>query len=105
MILTKSISRFERNTLDTVRTLRTLNHCDTEDYFEQENIRLSAQHIQILLAAYCALAQAESEEKAETSNGGLSEAFKAVHPAMLNLYVLVTNREMAENWKLVSRMQ
>jgi len=61
LILTKSISRFGRNTLDMLQTLRSLNDWGVEVYFEQENIRLSGQHIQMLLTIHCALAQAESE--------------------------------------------
>lgn len=51
LILIKSVSRFRRNTSDMLQTLRTLDQCDTEVYFEQENIWLSRQHIQVLLAA------------------------------------------------------
>ena len=76
LILTKSISRFGRNTLDMLRTLRTLNHCGTEVYFEQENIRLSRQHIQVLLTAYCALAQAESEDMSRNIKWGIKRGFQ-----------------------------
>ena len=43
LILTKSVSRFGRNTLDMLQTLRALDRCGTEVYFEQENIWLSRQ--------------------------------------------------------------
>ena len=76
LILTKSISRFGRNTLDMLRTLQTLNHCDTEVFFEEENIRLSSQHIQVLLTAYCALAQAESEEMSRNIKWGIKRGFQ-----------------------------
>lgn len=76
LILTKSISRFGRNTLDMLRTLRTLNRCGTEVYFEQENIRLSRQHIQVLLTAYCALAQAESEDMSRNIKWGIKRGFQ-----------------------------
>ena len=61
LILTKSISRFGRNTLDMLRSLRDLRGLGVEVYFEQEDMWLNEQRIQILLTAYCALAQAESE--------------------------------------------
>ena len=76
LILTKSISRFGRNTLDILRTLQTLHHCDTEVFFEEENIRLSSQHIQVLLTAYCALAQAESEEMSRNIKWGIKRGFQ-----------------------------
>ena len=76
LILTKSISRFGRNTLGMLRTLRALNHCGTEVYFEQENIRLSSQHIQVLLTAYCALAQAESEDMSRNIKWRIKRGFQ-----------------------------
>ena len=76
LILTKSISRLGRNTLDMLQTLRALNHYGTEVYFEQENIRLSSQHIQVLLTAYCALAQAESEDMSRNIKWGIKKGFQ-----------------------------
>ena len=80
LILTKSISRFGRNTLDMLRTLRALYHCGTEVYFEQENIRLSSQHIQVLLTAYCALAQVESEDMSRNIKWGISNRQNPLKP-------------------------
>ncbi len=62
LILTKSISRFGRNTVDMLHSLRDLHGLGVEVYFEQEDMWLNEQRIQILLTAYCALAQAESED-------------------------------------------
>ena len=76
LILTKSISRFGRNALDMLRTLRALIHCGTEVYFEQENIRLSSQNIQVLLTVYCALAQAESEDMSRNIKWGIKRGFQ-----------------------------
>ena len=76
LILTKSITRFGRNTLDMLRTLRALDQCGTEVYFEQENIWLSRQRIQVLLAAYFALAQAESEDMSESIKWGIKRGFQ-----------------------------
>ncbi len=60
--LTKSISRFGRNTLDMLNSPRNLRSLGVEVYFEQEDMQLNEQRIQILLTAYCTLAQAESED-------------------------------------------
>ena len=76
LILTKSISRFGRNTLDMLRTLQALNNYGTEVYFEEENIWLSKQHMQILLTAYCALAQAESEDISRDIKWGIKRGFQ-----------------------------
>ena len=76
LILTKSISRFGRNTLDMLRSLRDLRGLDVEVYFEQENMWLNEQRIQILLTAYCALAQAESEDMSRNIKWGIKRGFE-----------------------------
>ncbi len=76
LILTKSISRFGRNTLDMLRSLRDLHGLGVEVYFEQKNIWLNEQRIQILLTAYCALAQAESEDMSRNIKWGIKRGFE-----------------------------
>lgn len=41
---------------------------------------------------------------ARASSGELSEAFKTEYLTMLNLYALVTNREMAESWQSMNQI-
>lgn len=74
--LTKSISRFGRNTLDVLRTLRILNDCGTEVYFGEENIWLSRQHTKVLLSAYCVLVQAKSEDMSRDIKWGIKLGFQ-----------------------------
>lgn len=76
LILTKSISHFGRNTLDMLRSLQDLHDLGVEVYFEQENMWLSEQQIQILLTAYCALAQAESEDMSRNIKWGIKRGFE-----------------------------
>lgn len=76
MTLTKSISRFGRNTLDMLRSLRDLHGFGIEVYFERKNVWLSEQEIQILLTAYCALAQAESEDMSRNIKWGIKRGFE-----------------------------
>ena len=76
LILTKSISRFGRNTLDMLRSLQDLRGLGVEVYFEQEDMWLNEQRIQILLTAYCALAQAESEDMSRTIKWGIKRGFE-----------------------------
>ena len=56
LILTKSVSRFGRNTLDMLELLQALHGLGVDVYFEQENMWLNEQQIQMLLTAYCTLA-------------------------------------------------
>ncbi|WP_251318533.1 recombinase family protein [Flintibacter muris] len=76
LILTKSISRFGRNTLYMLRSLRDLRGLGVEVYFEQEDMWLNEQRIQILLTAYCALAQAESEDMSRNIKWGIKRGFE-----------------------------
>lgn len=76
LILTKSISRFGRNTLDMLRSLQDLHGLGVEVYFEQENMWLNEQQIQILLTAYCAMAQAESEDMSQNIKWGIKRGFE-----------------------------
>lgn len=76
LILTKSISRFGRNTLDMLRSLQDLSGLGVEVYFERENLWLNEQEIQVLLTAYCALAQAESEEMSRSIKWGIKRGFE-----------------------------
>ena len=76
LVLTKSINRFGRNTLDMLRSLRDLHGLGVEVYFEQEDMWLNEQRIQILLTAYCALAQAESEDMSRNIKWGIKRGFE-----------------------------
>ena len=76
LILTKSISRFGRNTVDMLHSLRDLHGLGVEVYFEQEDMWLNEQRIQILLTAYCALTQAESEDMSRNIKWGIKRGFE-----------------------------
>ena len=76
LIFTKSISRFGRNTLDMLRSLQDLRGLGVEVYFERENMWLNEQRIQTLLTAYCAFAQAESEDMSRDIKWGVKRGFQ-----------------------------
>ena len=49
MVITKSVSRFARNTVTTLKTIRELRLIGVDVYFEEQNIHtLTLQHIQLL---------------------------------------------------------
>lgn len=77
LILTKSISRFGRNTLDELKTLQDLRALGVDVYFEQENLWLHDQQVQILITLYCALAQNESENMSRNIRWGIRQAFRS----------------------------
>ena len=61
MIIAKSISRFARNTLDTLKYVRLLREHNVDVYFEKENIHTLELDSEMFLTIYSAFAQAESE--------------------------------------------
>ena len=77
LILTKSISRFGRNTLDMLRVLQELWKLDVDVFFEKENLWLHERKLQVMLTAYCAFAQAESEEMSRNIRWGIKRSFQS----------------------------
>lgn len=60
LILTKSVSRFARNTVDSLTTIRQLKDKGVEVYFEKENIYTLDSKGELLLTIMASLAQEES---------------------------------------------
>jgi len=77
LILTKSINRFGRNTLEALRTLQSLCSIGVEVYFEREDMRLNEQQIQVLLTAYCAFALAESADMSRDIKWRIKRGFQS----------------------------
>lgn len=61
MIITKSISRFARNTLDCLRYIRELKEKNIPVFFEKENINTMDSKGEVLLTIMASLAQQESQ--------------------------------------------
>jgi len=77
LILTNSISRFGRNTLDMLKALRELDTLGIEVYFEKENLWLSEWELSTLLSVYCAFAQSESESVSRSFRWGIRQGFRS----------------------------
>lgn len=60
MIITKSISRFARNTLDCLKYIRELKEKNIPVFFEKENINTMDSKGEVLLTIMASLAQQES---------------------------------------------
>ncbi len=76
MIITKSISRFARNTLDTLTYVRLLKDLGIEVLFEKENIRTLDSKGEVLLSILSSLAQDESRSISENSTWGIRRRFE-----------------------------
>ena len=62
-ILTKSISRFARNTLDTLKYVRMLREKNIAILFEEENLNTITGAGELMLTILSAMAQQESENQ------------------------------------------
>lgn len=65
LILTKSVSRFARNTVNSLTTIRELKECGVEIYFEKENIWTMDSKGEVLITIMSSLAQEESRSISE----------------------------------------
>lgn len=70
LIVTKSVSRFARNTVDSLTTIRELKEHGTEVYFEKENIWTFDSKGELLLTIMSSLAQEESRSISENVRWG-----------------------------------
>ena len=70
LILTKSISRFARNTVDTLTTIRQLKAKGIEVYFEKENIYTLDAKGEVMITIMSSLAQEESRSISENVSWG-----------------------------------
>lgn len=62
LIITKSVSRFARNTVDSLTTVRQLKEVGVEIYFEKENIWTLDSKGELLITIMSSLAQEESRK-------------------------------------------
>ena len=70
LIITKSVSRFARNTVDSLVTIRQLKEKGVEVYFEKENIHTLDAKGEVLLTIMSSLAQEESRSISENVTWG-----------------------------------
>jgi len=75
LILTKSVSRFARNTVDTLTTVRKLKEKGVEVYFEKENIYTLDSKGELLITIMSSLAQEESRSISENVTWGQRKRF------------------------------
>ena len=62
LILTKSITRFARNTVECIQTVRHLKSIGVGIYFEKENINTLTEASELMLTILASVAQGESED-------------------------------------------
>ena len=75
LIITKSVSRFARNTVDSLTTVRKLKEKNVEVYFEKENIYTLDSKGELLITIMSSLAQEESRSISENVTWGHRKRF------------------------------
>ena len=76
MILTKSISRFARNTVDCLNYIRMLKGMNIPVYFEKESINTMDTRGEVILTIMASLAQQESESLSKNTKMGIHYRFQ-----------------------------
>jgi len=76
LIITKSISRFARNTLDTIKFVRTLKDKGVEVYFEKENLWTRDSKSELILTIMASIAQEESRSISQNTTWGRRVSFQ-----------------------------
>ena len=76
LVITKSISRFARNTVDCIEYVRQLKDLGIGVIFEKENINTLTMTSEFMIALYGSFAQAESESISKNVSWGKEKAYR-----------------------------
>lgn len=114
LIITKSVSRFARNTVDSLTTVRNLKEHGIEVYFEKENIWTLDSKGELLITIMSSLAQEESRNISENVKWGQRKRFAAGKVSIgYSRFLgydkgpegkLVVNKEQAKTVKLIYQL-
>ena len=114
LIITKSVSRFARNTVDSLTTIRTLKEHNVECYFEKENIWTFDGKGELLLTIMSSLSQEEARSISENVTWGQRKRMADGKVSLAYSRFLgydkgpdgkmVINQEQAETVKLIYRL-
>lgn len=80
MVITKSISRFARNTVTLLETVRELKELGIDVYFEEQNIHSKSASGELMLTVLASFAQAESLSASENQKWRIKKNFEEGKP-------------------------
>lgn len=86
IVLTKSISRFARNTVDLLRTIRSLKERHISVRFERENLDSLSPDGELMLSILASYAQEESRSISENVKWGIRKRFSRGEFLAYNIY-------------------
>lgn len=104
-IITKSISRFARNTLDCLKYIRKLKENNIPVYFEKENINTMDAKGEVLLTIMASLAQQESQSLSQNVKLGVQYRFQQGQVQVNHNRFLAIQKTKKENLSLFLKKQ
>jgi DNA invertase Pin-like site-specific DNA recombinase len=99
LILTKSISRFARNTVDCLSYIKELRNHNVEIYFEKENLYSFDNKVDFILTIMSSIAQEEARNISENIKWSVRKRFREGKP-MITISTLM-GYDFDENKKLI----
>lgn len=100
IVLTKSISRFARNTVDLLSTVRHLKEIGVEVQFEKERIHSFSGDGELMLSILASFAQEESRSISENSKWGIRKRYQSGEIGVKNKRVFGYSHD-GENYEVV----
>ena len=86
MIITKSISRFARNTVTLLQSIRELKELGVDVFFEEQNIHTMSADGELMITILASYAQEESRSASENQKWRIQKNFKDGRPWNNNMY-------------------
>jgi len=97
LIITKSISRFARNTIDCLSVIQELKEYNTEVWFEKENISSMDPKIEFVISVLAGMAEEEARIISENVKWGVRNRFKQGKIHLVTSQVLGYDRDDENN--------
>ena len=76
MVITKSLSRFSRNTTDCLELVRRLLAVNVPIFFEKENLNTGSMESELMLAILSSMAEGESTSTSENTKWAVQKRFQ-----------------------------
>lgn len=86
LIITKSISRFARNTVTTLQTIRELRVIGVDVYFEEQNIHTLGEEGEFILTFLAAYAEEEARSVSENQMWRIQRQFQQGKPTSIDMF-------------------
>lgn len=96
MIITKSISRFARNTVTLLGTIRELKNLGIDVYFEEQNIHSLSENGELMLTLLASFAQEESLSASENQKWRIKKNFEEGKPWNYTIFGYRNNKGIFE---------